>query len=191
MHDRNTGRTTRVSPDRADAPAASRDGRFVAFDRPLSAAPVSRRDVFVRDGTTGVTTRGSLGDYAMPNGSSDAAALSADARVLAYRSSATNLVDDDTNGVADVFVRVTTPVVRSVTPRGGPTAGGTTLTIDGEGFTASTTVSIGGVPAGPITFIDSTRLTVATPPHVAGLVDVVVTVPVFDAERLVWAFTYQ
>ncbi len=90
-----------------------------------------------------------------------------------------------------MFLRATTPVVRDVSPRVGTADGGTTLQIIGEGFTTGTTVTLGGVAAASVTVVDATRIDVVMPPHAEGLVDIAVAVPGFDAERLVWTFTYE
>jgi hypothetical protein len=55
----------------------------------------------------------------------------------------------------------------------GSTDGGSTLAVIGTGFDAAATVTFGGVPA-RITARSSTRLSVQTPPHAAGSVDVTV-----------------
>jgi hypothetical protein len=117
-----------------------------------------------------------------------AAAMSADGLVIAFRSAATTLVDGDSNGVDDVFLRVTAPVVRDVLPRHGVSAGGAVVQIHGEGFRPGTTVTIGGVAA-TATVIDQARLDVVVPPHAPGLVDVEVKVPGFEAEYLRYGFT--
>jgi Tol biopolymer transport system component len=91
-------------------PAFSADGRFVAF-RSRASNLVSRdtnrvQDVFVRDRRTGTTTRVSVSDDGSEaNGDSGGAAISADGRIVAFWSNATNLVPGDTYGRKDVFVR--------------------------------------------------------------------------------------
>jgi hypothetical protein len=63
-------------------------------------------DVFVRDRQTGSTERVSVDSTgAQGSGVSNNASISADGRYVGFNSGATNLVPDDTNGVADVFVR--------------------------------------------------------------------------------------
>lgn len=88
----------------------SADGRYVAFtsnaqnlvDRDTNGST----DVFVRDRLAGVTQRVSVGPGGrQSNGFSFTADISADGRFVALTSSATNLVDGDTNGSRDVFVR--------------------------------------------------------------------------------------
>ncbi len=63
------------------------------------------RDVFVRDLVAEATMRVSLGwDGSEANGDSTLLDTSDDARFVLFGSDATNIVPDDTNGVADLFV---------------------------------------------------------------------------------------
>lgn len=75
----------------------------------------------------------------------------------------------------DVFTYVDVPVISAVTPATGPTAGGTTVTITGTGFLDVSGVTLGGSQATGLTVVSPTTLTVVTPGHSAGAVDVVVT----------------
>lgn len=77
---------------------------------------------------------------------------------------------------ADHYDYVVAPVVTSVKPRRGPTAGGKTVTVLGTGFTTVTRVKF-GTKKGKILFVSATRLRVRTPAHAAGQVDVRVTTP--------------
>jgi Tol biopolymer transport system component len=62
-------------------------------------------DVFVHDRQTGATERVSLDSTGtQANGWSTYSAISADGRSVAFRSSASNLVVDDTNDLDDIFV---------------------------------------------------------------------------------------
>jgi Tol biopolymer transport system component len=118
VHDRETGRTRRISVARdgsqangpSDAPALSADGNLVAFESSatnlIPSDTNAYRDVFVRDRAAGRTRRVSISTaYVAGNGLSERAALSGDGRVVAFTSYATNLVRRDTNRRADVFVR--------------------------------------------------------------------------------------
>ncbi len=115
-----------VGDGASNAPAVSADGRFVAFSSTAANLVdddrLGHEDVFVRDRTNGTTTRVSVsgaGDEA--NGPSIEPAISADGRYVAFRSAASNLVNDDDNDVADIFVhdRLTADTFRiSVTDRG-------------------------------------------------------------------------
>jgi Tol biopolymer transport system component len=121
VHDRRTGTTERVSlgPNgrqgngNSDNPSLSSDGQFVAFysyaSNLVPGDTNGERDVFVRDRRTGTTARVSLGPNGVQgndfSGSYGAIpALSANGRFVAFDSSANNLVQDDTNGQADVYV---------------------------------------------------------------------------------------
>ncbi len=117
VHDRETGATERVSvgPEGIEAngastaPAISADGRFVAFQSTASNLvdddTNGASDIFVHDRETGVTERVSVGPGgAEANDASTEPAISADGRFVAFRSTASNLVDGDTNDRQDIFV---------------------------------------------------------------------------------------
>ena len=116
------GITSRASVDSASAqgngasgsPGCSADGRYVVFDSSATNLVIGdtngTTDVFMRDRLTGNTSRVSLNSsFAQGNGYSQAAAISANGRYVAFWSSSTNfdLVTPDTNGAWDVFVRDT------------------------------------------------------------------------------------
>jgi len=97
------------------APCLSDDGRYIAFECPdgnLVAQDNNRSyDVFVRDLNLGATELISARAPALPcvspNGLSVLSSLcsSADGRYMAFASDAENLVENDTNGCRNVFVR--------------------------------------------------------------------------------------
>lgn len=64
-------------------------------------------------------------------------------------------------------------VIRSISPDSGPTSGGTSVTIEGDGFGDGTTVSFGETTVVPVS---ATRhvIVVNTPPHAAGPVAVLI-----------------
>ena len=117
VHDRRTGRTTRVSVGvdgrpgngASYSPALSADGRYVAF---VSEATNLVRgdtngdsDVFVHDRDTGRTVRVSLAEGGgQANGDAYAPAISGDGRFVAFVTAAGNVVPGDANHAADVFV---------------------------------------------------------------------------------------
>jgi hypothetical protein len=68
------------------------------------------------------------------------------------------------------------PQISSVSPTSGPTAGGTSVTITGSGFQAGAAVTIGGTSATVVSVAPSS-ITIVTPAHAAGMVNVVVTNP--------------
>jgi PKD repeat protein len=77
---------------------------------------------------------------------------------------------------ADQFTYVDPPAVTALLPITGTTAGGTSVTVSGTGFSGATAVSFGGTPA---TFLvnSSTQITATSPAHAGGMVDVQVTGP--------------
>ena len=96
----------------SDSPAISADGRYVAFASAatnlVTGETGGQHCVFRRDRTTGVTTRVSAGPLGVqPNDVCWDPCISADGRHVAFYSNATNLVANDTNGQADIFVRDT------------------------------------------------------------------------------------
>jgi Tol biopolymer transport system component len=91
-------------------PSISSDGGVVAFDS-VAADLVTGdtngvRDIFVRDPKTGTTRRISKSTTGVQgNGDSYDPSVSADGWLVAFYSSAGNLVAGDTNGMRDIFVR--------------------------------------------------------------------------------------
>jgi Tol biopolymer transport system component len=151
VHDCTAGVTERVSVDSSGSeadlfcfvPAISADGRYVAFSSFATNLVVNdtngKRDVFLHDRVSGVTTRESVDSSGVEEDgpSSEFPSISADGTVLSFVSSATNLVPGDTNGKPDVFVR--DRHVASWTNYGNGVAG----TNGVPGFTASAAPVIG------------------------------------------------
>ena len=117
VHDRTTGTTERVSVDSSGAegddnswfPALSADGQLVAFvsfaTNLVSGDNNLLQDIFVHDRSTGLTERVDVGPSgAEADGPNYYATLSADGRIVAFASYATNLVAGDANAQVDVFV---------------------------------------------------------------------------------------
>ncbi len=116
--------TTRLSVDRAgnqgnngsDSPSISADGRFVSFDSVatnlVAGDTNANTDIFVHDscfgaaaGCTPSTIRVSVdGAGAQADDGSEFSSLSADGRLIVFRSFASNLVPADTNSSADIFI---------------------------------------------------------------------------------------
>lgn len=83
-----------------------------------------------------------------------------------------------------------TPVVAGVTPNTGDAAGGDPVTIHGEGFVPGATVTIGGVAATSVVFVDDSTITCVTPAHAAGAAAVAVTNSVGHTGSLASGFTF-
>ena len=149
VRDRTAGRTERVSVSSrgrqgnggSAGPAISDDGRFVAFDSSATnlvpGDTNGSTDVFVRDRLTGVTTRVSVAaEGTQADNVSFGAAISADGRLVAFVSDASNLVAQPASG-RQVYVkdRTTGGIERvSVSTAGEPAQGFTTPpAISGDG----------------------------------------------------------
>ena len=117
VYDKNTNNTEIVSVDSAGqlsnghsiTPSISANGRFVAFvSSATNLVPFLFNDtmrVYVHDRQTGSTTLVSTTSIGVPiNEDSSNPSISADGRYIAYESDSSFIVDDDTNGHADIFV---------------------------------------------------------------------------------------
>jgi hypothetical protein len=82
------------------------------------------------------------------------------------------------------------PTVSSILPNTGGTAGGTGVTITGNGFLSGAKVTLGGTAATGVTVVSSTSITATTPAHTAGAVNVVVTNTDTQTGTLTSAYTY-
>jgi Tol biopolymer transport system component len=128
VRDLGAGQTARVSVATGGAQASgisiesaiSGDGRFVAFTSLGALVPDDTNgnfDIFLRDRTAGQTTRVSVtsGGSQCLGGASSSPAISSDGRFVAFASTCTNLVRNDTNNDQDIFVRdITTGITNRV-----------------------------------------------------------------------------
>jgi Tol biopolymer transport system component len=115
VRDRAAGTTERVSVGPSGeangvslASLVSADGSVVVYSSEASnLVPGDRNgalDVFVTDTASHRTTRVGVGAASDPSDRSEASSVDAHGRRIAFRSYAPNLVADDANGLADVFV---------------------------------------------------------------------------------------
>ncbi|MGH9790273.1 MAG: beta strand repeat-containing protein, partial [Candidatus Acidiferrales bacterium] len=81
------------------------------------------------------------------------------------------------------------PFITTVSPNGGPSSGGTQITINGGNFVSGATVLVGGSPATAVTLLSSTQLTAVTPGGF-GTVDVQVRNPDGQIATLAGTFNY-
>ena len=84
------------------------------------------------------------------------------------------------------------PTVAGVSPVSGSARGGDLVILTGTNFSSAATVTFGGVPATTIAVLDpiATRLSVVTPAHAVGAVDVVVTNPDARSSTLSSAYSF-
>ena len=85
------------------------------------------------------------------------------------------VVDPAGNSAPTTFTYVAPPTVAAINPVQGPTTGGTVVNITGTGFTAATGVTFDGIAGTAFVVNSPTSITVTTPAHAVGPVDVVVT----------------
>jgi len=122
------------------------DGRYVVF---VTAAPLvtqdtnTFRDVYLLDRSTGTLRCLTPGG----NGHSGGAAISVDGGAVALASAASNLVNDDTNAAADVFVAdLVSGQIARITPAGGGSLGGR-WAISGDGHRVAFASTVPNLPA--------------------------------------------
>jgi Tol biopolymer transport system component len=131
VHDRQNGATARVSVAPAGVEANGRsfdaaispDGRRIAFSSQatnfVSGDTNGVTDIFVRDMQSGVVARVNVAsDGTQANAAADGAMFTPDGQAIAFNSAAGNLVEEDTNGVTDVFVRTLSPASTSASTLG-------------------------------------------------------------------------
>ena len=93
--------------------------------------------------------------------------------------------------IADqVHETVTFPLITSVSPLVGTTAGGTAITVNGEDFTAEATLTINDVACTNVTYVSATQLTADTPAGSEGAQTVRVSIPNHGGFSLADGFTY-
>ncbi|RJT91631.1 hypothetical protein D6T64_01480 [Cryobacterium melibiosiphilum] len=90
--------------------------------------------------------------------------------------------------IPDGYEYLPPAVALSLAPDSGPEAGGTTVVVTGTGFTGATAVTFDGLAGTGFTVDSATQITVITPGHAPGLVDVIVESPNGDSGPL--DFTY-
>lgn len=148
----------------------SPDGRYVLFtsDANLVADDTnfSLGDHFVRDLQAGATYRvseGPLGEQAsLGIGSSSGGdlAISADGRYIVFGASSPDLVEGDTNGTTDIYLK-SFPImsVTSVVPHMLPIGATTSITIHGANFLAGATPWLNGAQKDNIVVVDENTIT--------------------------------
>jgi IPT/TIG domain/Putative Ig domain len=96
---------------------------------------------------------------------------------LPFTVQATDQYGDTSSASYAIDVLPPAPTISAVSPNGGPTSGGTDITITGANFTGATDVMIGSTPAASFTIVSPTTITAVTSATSAGEFDVTVTTP--------------
>lgn len=102
---------TATGNESSTKPVISADGRFVAFESMASNLVANdtngSSDIFVRDLQTGTTTTVSVNSVGLSSGNQESLApvISANGKVVIFKSFASNLVANDNNNTVDVFAR--------------------------------------------------------------------------------------
>jgi hypothetical protein len=79
---------------------------------------------------------------------------------------------------ADLFTyKPPAPAITAIAPSSGPSAGGTSVTVTGTGFTGATRVAFGGVVATSFSVVSDTQITAVSPAQPAGAHHIVVAGP--------------
>src|SRR5947199_169142 len=179
VHDRQTGTTERVSvaSDGTQAnnvstyPALSADGRFVAFHSTatnlVAGDTNGATDVFVHDRQTGTTERVSVASGGTQGDASSAGpVLSADGGLVAFHSTATNLVAGDANDAYDVFVhdRAVSTTTTSTTQPATTSTSSTTTSVSVTSTTSTSTTTSSSTTRPPTTTSTTTQPTTTTRP---------------------------
>ena len=215
-HDTQTGATIRVSVDSVGAegdnfsgnPNISSDGRYVTFysqaTNLVAGDTNSQSDIFRHDTQTGATIRVSVDSLGVESDSSAAEpSISSDGRYITFDSRATNLVDDDTNGVSDIFrhdtqtgdtILISRPTNAEITYTGSFTENtANDGSLDGS---ITATISLAGgdywnLPklTNPVVFVEDTHFTLTNKPAgLTAVMEIDMTFPI-DSDKAVLTFT--
>jgi putative cell wall-binding protein/Tol biopolymer transport system component len=152
-----------IGDGKSSSPSLSADGRYLAFSSfatNLGGSDGANEQVYVRDLTTGVTTLISTGTSGPGNGRSRQPSISDDGGVVAYISTATNLVSQARSGRPQVFIWTRATGITSIAslsndpvpnPSSGPFIEDVDLSADGDAvvFRANTDNLIRGVDTYP------------------------------------------
>jgi hypothetical protein len=90
---------------------------------------------------------------------------------------------------ASSFTYFTPPVISSISPLTGSTAGGTSVTITGTSFTGATLVTFSGIAATNLSIVNSTTITCITPIRSTGAAGIIVKT-LYGTSVAFSAFTY-
>ncbi len=99
--------------------------------------------------------------------------------------------DKQTDSLTSAYTWQQAPTLTSISPNGGSTTAGGTVTLTGTFFRAGATVTIGGASCTSVDILSSTSLTCTKPAGTLGARDVVITNTDQQSDTLSSGFTYQ
>lgn len=172
-----SSRTVKVAGQsiRLALPASAFVGTSAAMTATLSPVragrPVAFQVLRVKTWTTVVTVTANGSGVAAATLPSQAAGRYS-IRVVAPSWRGAGSVTSGARTITFVAPPVTAPTVAKVSPPSGSTAGGTTVTLTGTGFTGTSSVTFGGTAGKSPKVVSATQISVVTPVHAAGQVDV-------------------
>jgi hypothetical protein len=138
-------------------------------------------------GVTGVTFGGAAATVL-----SSSTAYRLDVVVPAHAAGTVDVAVAASGGTARLaggFTYLSGPRIDAISPSAGPATGGTAIEIDGAGFEAGASVTVGGRAAGAVSVVSSVRITAVTPAGTPGAADIVVATA-HGSARLAGGFTY-
>ena len=186
-------------------PAWSPDGSRIAF----SSSRTGRRAVYVMDadGTNPAQLTGDAFNDYWPAWSPDGTRIAftsdryGDPEIMAMHADGSHQVNLSHGPGADSapawgpgeLPRVDTqgPRIVSLEPAAAATSGGSLVTISGAGLDEGSRVTLGGLEAPVVEFLDSQTMTIGIPPRQAGVVDAVVANPDGRSATLPAGFAYH
>ena len=186
-------------------PAWSPEGSRIAF----SSSRTGRRAVYVMDadGTNPVQLTGDAFNDYWPAWSPDGARIAftsdryGDPEIMAMHADGSHQFNLSHGPGADSApgwgpgdlppVDTPGPRIVSLEPAAAATSGGSLVTISGAGLDEGSRVTLGGLEAPVVEFLDSQTMTIEMPPRQAGVVDAVVANPDGRSATLPAGFTYH
>jgi hypothetical protein len=162
----------------------------IASPPPPTVSTISPATGPVAGGTSVIITgTGFIGTTAVQFGTTDAPGFTVDSDTqitVPSPAHAAGLIDitvttpggTSATSSADQFTYIyPVPAISAISPATGPVAGGTSVTITGTGFIGTTAMQFGTADAPGFTVDSDTQITVPSPAHAAGLIDITITTP--------------
>ncbi len=154
-----------VSPNGTTAFASDLNNDLVTEFNPITGTVGSQTPVGYQPGQMAYSQDGSLLGVINSAGDASCTPLFTNISSVTFINVSTGVADSPVcvgNGASAIAIS-TVPVVSSLSPDSGTVGGGATVEINGSGFTPSSSVMFGSVPATSVTYLSSTSLQVIVP----------------------------